>query len=118
MPDILCRLRDLTDSEKTVFGHPTLAEPGDMWFCGEYLEKCPESLSPYYRQFNSHRKPLMVVCPNGDWFLIDGMASKDGVSFGNGWTVVGDAPLITVSPSIHLVGRWHGWLKSGILSTC
>lgn len=29
--------------------------------------------------------------------------------------VVGEKPLITVSPSIHIVGYWHGWLQDGIL---
>lgn len=29
--------------------------------------------------------------------------------------VVGQQPLITVAPSIHIVGYWHGWLEQGIL---
>lgn len=29
--------------------------------------------------------------------------------------VIGQKPIITVSPSIHLVGIWHGWLQDGVL---
>lgn len=29
--------------------------------------------------------------------------------------IVGQKPMITVDPSIHLLGMWHGWLQEGIL---
>jgi hypothetical protein len=29
--------------------------------------------------------------------------------------VVGERPDITVHPSIHIVGIWHGWCKHGVL---
>ena len=75
------------------------------------------------------RKPIMVLCPfpgaNGTLdatpFCIDSSPTNDGE---NHWDVtvdldslvVGAKPNITVHPSIHLVGFWHGWLKEGVLS--
>ena len=29
-----------------------------------------------------------------------------------------DLTTLTLSPSLHLVGHWHGWLKSGVLTSC
>jgi len=33
----------------------------------------------------------------------------------SGWQVSGELPRLTVSPSIHVVGVWHGWLRDGVL---
>jgi hypothetical protein len=30
--------------------------------------------------------------------------------------IIGQQPMITVNPSIHLVGIWHGWCKQGVLT--
>lgn len=31
------------------------------------------------------------------------------------WTVTGEAPNITVTPSINVIGIWHGWIRNGEL---
>ena len=31
------------------------------------------------------------------------------------WTVTGTPPAITVAPSIHVIGVWHGWIRNGEL---
>lgn len=36
---------------------------------------------------------------------------------GDGWEVTGSPPLVTANPSLLQEGRWHGWLRSGILSS-
>lgn len=33
-----------------------------------------------------------------------------------GWDGNEDKP--TITPSIHSIGRWHGWLKAGKLESC
>lgn len=96
-------------------------QPGDMWFYGrdlweqgrEALEVRWQNLSPEYWATNfAHRPPLFVMLPNGDPWQVDSIASRSG----DGWTVTGDPPAITVHPSIHLIGYWHGWLQNGVLS--
>lgn len=72
-------------------------------------------LSDYYRQNNSHRQPLFVVLPGRHLFLVDGKCFKDGEKYG-GWAVTGEAPLITVHPSINIGGMYHGHLQNGVLS--
>lgn len=49
-----------------------------------------EELSDFYFTNNAHRKPLFVKLPNGSLFCIDGKYFTGG--------------------------RYHGWLKNGVLS--
>lgn len=93
-------------------------EIGDMW----YLDLSPEEIkerdySEYYFANNSHRKPIVVMLPGRHLFCIDCMCydSARGGYYG-GWTVTGSPPNINVEPSINMVGRYHGFLKNGVLS--
>jgi hypothetical protein len=74
-----------------------------------------KNLSNYYRVHNSHRRPLFVVLPGNTLFCVDGQCWSNGECYG-GWSVTGDAPLITVQPSINLGGVYHGFLQHGIIS--
>lgn len=60
---------------------------------------------------------LCVVTPGGMW-PIDGPASRPGggESAPGAWTRTGEPPAITVAPSINLVGRYHGFLRDGVLT--
>lgn len=77
-------------------------------------------LSPEYkRDWEGKRPPIVVCIPQmfGDkirsrWFCPDSKYTGKE----NGWTVTGEVPNITVSPSINAVGSYHGWLQNGILS--
>ena len=99
--------------------------PGDMWLAHvdewaagrseleQAFNRAHRELAAEYWDTNfANRAPLYVVLPNGDPFCVDQCASVSG----NGWTVTGTPPLITVHPSIHAVGEYHGWLQSGVLS--
>jgi hypothetical protein len=76
------------------------ARIGAMWDASWYLEKGPDGLS------------LVVRLPDGHDWHVDGPASNGG-----GWTRTGDAPRITVRPSI-LTPKYHGWLTDGQLVEC
>ena len=108
--------------------------PGSMWFSTWYFDpKDPgdkprrdhalariangtfkaktEYLSRFYwLTWSTKRSPISVLCPNGAEGCIDAVSSN-----GEGWTVEGDAPLVTCSPSLDCNG-YHGWLKDGIFS--
>lgn len=58
----------------------------------------------YYEQWAETRPPLQVFTPNGRPWIVDSTANN-----GPGWTVSGDPPLLSCSPSI-LVPGYHGWL--------
>jgi hypothetical protein len=104
-----CRLVDFEKSPKAV---------GDMWFApwiNEDSDLQRYYCSPeYHRDWLGKRAPLMVRLPNGvDWIVDSPMRGQPGAS---GWTVTGEAPSITVMPSINFFGSYHGWLQNGVLS--
>lgn len=65
------------------------------------------------------RLPIGVICPNGEYFCLDQRAydHSRGGYFDEGWTITGWAPLLNVTPSIDLKGRWHGFLTAGVFRT-
>ena len=98
---------------------------GDMWFAPAMVEKyehfyLDHQLSHQYKeQHLGKRPPLIVYLPPGFSFCVDD-AYRGGHWGDNpareGWTVTGEAPNITVAPSINCVGTYHGWLQNGVLS--
>ena len=70
-----------------------------------------EHLSPLYlRDHAQHRKPYMIVCPDGRWWPIDYRASN-----AEGWVVTGEAPHLTAQGSVD-TGTYHGFLENGVLT--
>ena len=62
----------------------------------------------------------VVMTPGGEWCVDGPSFDKDG-AHPCPWTRTGDPtnpPTFTVHPSIHFVGRFHGWLKNGVLTEC
>lgn len=74
------------------------APVGSMWYADWYADvwRGPDG------------RCLVVRTPGGDW-IIDGPSSN-----GPGWMRHGEAPNITVTPSIS-IGSYHGWLRNGVL---
>lgn len=89
-------------------------EEQEQYFWPRCYAKAPH-LSQFYRDNNSHRLPLLVVVPGPTLFAIDGMCNNETGRYG-GWTVTGEPPFITVSPSINIGGTYHGWLQNGVIS--
>ncbi|BAW19523.1 hypothetical protein [Ralstonia phage RP31] len=94
-------------------------EPGSMFFVPENADMnewpwylaTPDNISDLYKEV----RPLFVVLPDQSLFLVHGKCWSNGQKYG-GWTVTGEAPEITVHPSINLVGFYHGWIHNGIVS--
>lgn len=99
----------------------------------KHLEKL--HLSGHYFKHNASRPPLIVKLPGALYFLVDGQCysgdrvkcrkahhkCKCGKAYRakghyDGWKVTGAAPKVTVYPSINFDGRYHGWLKNGVIS--
>lgn len=64
------------------------------------------------------------VCPMGGWSVVPtktnfagGESSADAKA--RGWDLTGDSfENVTLAPSIHHVGHWHGFLTNGVLISC
>jgi hypothetical protein len=98
---------------------------GDCFLAPWFLDRVedggavPESFAPHYlARPEPRRAPIVVVCPGPRWFCIDqrayDLANHQGW-YGDGWNVAGEAPSLTITPSINLVGTYHGYIESGIL---
>lgn len=85
----------------------------DLWWPYSYCEG--RYLSNYYQLNNSHRRPLLIFLPGRVLFCLDSIAYSTGV-YGNGWKVTGEAPLITVDPTIHIRETWRGSIVNGVIS--
>lgn len=104
---------------------------GDAWFAtpapgGGWLvyPDAPYKVhpSPHYLRHNAHRPPLIVCLPSKHGrfhaypWCIDEQAHDRSGPHGDGWTVTGDAPRITMQPSINIVGDYHGWIRDGVIT--
>lgn len=65
----------------------------------------------WFEEYKGERKWVLML-PDGCLFYQD-QQSTDG-SFP--WTSEGEPPNITVSPSIHDVGLYHGFVTGGVIS--
>ena len=118
----ICRLIDI-DAAAAEYGDDLYyrLRPGDMWEVNRVRWETDRAglrrdwliLSPeYWRDHGDRRPPLQVVLPGQNWFDIDSRAGGTD----HGWTVTGEPPNLTVSPSINSIGSYHGWLRGGVLS--
>jgi len=100
-------------------------EPGDMFYANWLI--CENgnvhmASKQYNKDWLGKRPPLVVILPNGSSFMVDSYYHNiEGNPEKEGWTVTGEAPNITLTPSINYSPSdrkfgYHGWLKNGVLS--
>lgn len=105
---------------------PADPQAGDAWYLpalvtGPHADYYRQHLlSPeYLRDWDGVRPPIAVMCPDGTPWVVDeryGRLDASGQRVKAGWTVTGKPPCLTVTPSINVVGRYHGWLIEGLLT--
>lgn len=62
------------------------------------------------------RAPILIALPDDTLWCPDEMAWGGAQGhYGTGWTVTGDLPAITCFPSINYPGRFHSWVRNGVL---
>lgn len=93
---------------------------GDCWYYPFALDTLDIS-EEYHRDWEGKRPPIVVVLPQRSpvtgeitgWpFCVDECATDKTT----GWTVTGELPNITCTPSINAVGAYHGYITDGVLS--
>lgn len=71
----------------------------------------------YKEKHAAHRKPFLVKLPSRwkreYWFSPDWQTSRLD---GEGWEVSGGLLDFTVSPSINIIGDYHGWIQNGVIT--
>jgi hypothetical protein len=72
----------------------------------------------------THPDVIDGVCPMGGWAIVPTKTNFAGAescddSKARGWDLTGDSfENVTLAPSIHHVGHWHGFLTNGVLTSC
>lgn len=74
------------------------APVGAMWY------------ADWYPWLGPDQHCLVVKTPGGEWIV-----DKPPTNESQGWSRTGSPPFITASPSIHFPGKYHGWLRDGVL---
>lgn len=77
-----------------------------------YLRNMERAIgSRYVREHRHLRPPLVLKLPDGTEFDIDFRSSPEiHRGAGDGWGCSGTPPLITLTPSVNIIGRYHGWI--------
>lgn len=113
-----CRVYESAEAARAEHGYlPVGAIYPATWLIDRAEGWLASSLSPRYRaDWMASRPPYVVKLPDGTEFCIDSRATRDGQFVGDGWTVAGELPRVTLSPSINIVGSYHGWIADGVIS--
>jgi hypothetical protein len=117
-----CRLVEAPNETRTLGD----MRPGDMYFAPWQIDDphYADALSKrYFSEHAANRAPLVVILPDGTPFCVDTRAfgrinpNAEGAEqfgyYGDGWAVTGEPPRITVSPSVNIVGSYHGFIRDG-----
>lgn len=84
---------------------PLADADGEMWWL------TGAGLSPEFRA-TGRDYLIFILLPGGAEWSPDRLSTESG----QGWTVTGELPNITVRASVHQLGRYHGYVTDGILS--
>ncbi|MCL5735315.1 MAG: hypothetical protein M1274_06950 [Actinobacteria bacterium] len=94
-------------------------QAGDCWWDPNLLDYAKHRLSQkYFTQWADKRPPLTVAMPGGSWWTIDDLPTCPG----DGWDISlelgphGEPLHVTASPSINVIGKYHGWLRDSVLT--
>ena len=118
-------IRKRTDGEKLVIGDAYYIPEDLLWKHAQDGHTIAMGMGLTKEFETSGRPPIAVVLPDGYHFIIDGAYwSRDRPNPNrDGWhvmlsspPVVGKPLLVTLSPSINIVGSYHGWIQNGTIS--
>ena len=114
-----CRLIEFTEDTKSAS-----LVPGDMFFAPKpaddrglwpFIFAADRLLTPYYREHNSHRRPLLVWMPGQFIWCVDALFGGRNALHG-GHAVTGEAPKLTLDTEIRFADVYRGTLIDGVIS--
>lgn len=88
-------------------------EVGDCWF--------ETPISETHRRYllapeHAARRPLVVRMPGPVHFAVYGPTIGDRGIGPSGWVVTGEPPAISLTPSVHCPGVYHGYITDGVIT--
>lgn len=101
-------------------GYDDQADDDEGWYWPGHFATGERLSAQYREQHQSRRAPILVFLPGRTLFCVDGACWNTGpdnkIVYHGGWTVSGDLPNISVSPSINIVGSYHGFITNGVIT--
>lgn len=90
-------------------------EVGDVWFTWSLdgVDLCDVLSVEYTRDWAGVRPPVVIRLPGPVDVCLDRQVDGEG---GHGWTVRGVAPHLTVTPSVNIIGVYHGFIRDGFVT--
>lgn len=88
------------------------------WGVGSWDGPAGAMIRTPWRDRENRPAAWTIFLPNGTTWNTDDRAAREGNQLGPYWEVTGEAPRITVSPSIDDRDPnrpWHGWIRDGRL---
>lgn len=87
----------------------------------ERYKELPPGAFDYYEGTKGDNRicGMIFVCPCGCGHesALD-FRREDRAEFHPSWEWDGNKEAPTLSPSVHRVGHWHGWLRNGVWESC
>jgi len=71
----------------------------------------------YYQAGDQYPAGLIYICPCG-CKRTGALAFRNQGGERPSWEWDGNLEAPTLSPSVHHVGHWHGWLQAGVWTSC
>lgn len=111
-------LADIPEPGTARVGDAVLLRPESPRAAGVLGYWVPRLSAEYERERRFVRPPLLVFLPGVGWWCVDSAYSERGqpVPSQASWSVTGDPPAVTLSPSVDLHGLYHGWIRDGVIS--
>lgn len=101
-----CRLVSAASSPKEI---------GDVWLSWtlDGVDLRPFLSREYRRDWEGVRPPLIVRLPGPVDVCLDREVDDEN---GHGWTVRGYVHTLTVTPSVNILGVYHGFIRNGVVT--
>lgn len=67
-----------------------------------------------FTEADDGQRHMWLVCPGCATLTVLALRPLQAGKTGHSWEWNGDTAAPTLTPSIHHVGCWHGWLRAGV----
>lgn len=111
MREVDAALRHSVDERRPAYVPPPSWQAAMSWQCKLTDHEHKHKIGAIWHYPTETR--LFITLPCGSMFPADGHHDAPN---GVGWTVTGEPPNITMTPSIRVHGGWHGYITNGVLS--
>jgi hypothetical protein len=108
--------------EMVKLDEPRQVYPNDPSVTTDYVFRLADGSECMFRElkvgamFHHHTRGLCVKVPGGSTGRMWAMKEAPTNNPNGGWTLAGEPPNVTETPSINFTGTYHGWVTGGFVT--